>query len=211
MTMKKILRKTAQWTGVGLAVSSLSIAGGCRGQKSKSPPIHPNLNMDFQTSLKAQEEAPFFEDGRAMRPDVLGTVARGSLNGSAEFRTGRSGEDYVTESPVPITQALLARGKERYGIYCTPCHGGAGYADGIVTTRGNVPPPSFHDPRLREMPVGQIYEAIEKGVRNMPAYGYRIEGTDRWAIVAYVRALQLSQSASVDDVPAEISREKGWK
>lgn len=209
--MKMILRETARWGATGLAAFCLSFAGGCRGQKSKSPPIHPNLNMDFQTSLKTQEEAPFFEDGRAMRPEVLGTVARGSLVGSAEFRTGKLGEDYLVESPVPVTQALLSRGQDRYSIYCTPCHGGAGYGDGIVTKRGNVPPPNFHDQRLREMPVGQIYEAIAQGVRNMPSYGYRIDTGDRWAVVAYVRALQLSQNATVEDVPAEISREKGWK
>ena len=204
----RVRQRPSFWVGpIVFLVASVA----CRGQKSDNPPIHPNLNMDFQYHLKAQEGDNFFGDKRAMRPSVPGTVARGSLGGTLEMRTGMAGEEYLVDSPVVVTQELLLRGQERYEIYCTPCHGSAGYADGIATKRGNLPPPSFHDERLIEMPAGQIYESIWKGVRgNMPSYANRIGLRDRWAVVAYVRALQLSQNAKLEDVPADVSRDKGW-
>lgn len=211
--LNDLTNRFTAFRALGTVVCLAVLAMGCRGQKSDVPPIHPNLNMDFQTSMKTQEESTFFADGRAMRPKVAGTVARGSLVGTEEFRTGKLAgtDEFVTETPIRVSAQVLERGRDRYGIYCAPCHGGAGYADGIITQRGNLPPPSFHDARLIEMPEGQYYEAIVNGVRgNMPSYANRLSVDDRWAVIAYIRALQLSQSAELEDVPSDIRSEKGW-
>ena len=185
---------------------------GCQGQKSSKPPVHPNLNMDFQSSLKTQEATALFPDGRAMRPEIPGTIARGRFTAVPEFHTGKTGDTFVRELPMPLTAELIERGQERYGIYCTPCHGGAGYADGLVTKRGGMKPPSFYEDRLLAMPAGQIFEAMSKGVRgNMPSYASKMSESDRWAVVAYVRALQLSQTANLEAVPDDVARSKGWK
>jgi mono/diheme cytochrome c family protein len=201
----------AATSAVGVLLLGVGMAS-CRGGKSSNPPIHPNLNMDFQYHLKAQEATTLFPDGRAMRPEIPGTIATDRYTAIPEFHTGRVGEGYVNELPMPLTAELLDRGQERYGIYCTPCHGGAGYSDGLVTQRGGMRPPSFYEDRLIAMPVGQIFESISKGVRgNMPAYGNKMNETDMWAVVAYVRALQLSQSAPLEAVPDDVARAKGWK
>jgi cytochrome c len=190
-----------------------TILVGCQGQPFTEPPIHPNQNMDFNSAFKAQEENTFFEDGRAMRSLVPGTIARGNLKESSELHEGKleSGE-YVKKNPLPITKEFVTRGKERYNIYCTICHDPTGAGKGMVVSRGMLPPPNFHEARMQEMPEGQIYHAIHKGVNgNMPSYAYAIPVEDRWAIVAYVRTLQLSRKAKIDQVPSEISVEKGWK
>ena len=115
---------------------------------------------------------------------------------------------------MPISLGFVERGQERYDIYCAVCHGKTGVGNGIVIKRnaGMLQPPSFHDERIVQMPEGQIYDAIINGVRgNMPSYAYAIPVEDRWAIVAYIRALQLSRSATLDQVPSDIAAEKGWK
>ena len=193
-----------------LALATLAVAlGGCRGMTSEAPPIHPNLNMDFVQRFEAQEANPMFADGAAMRPPVPGTVARGQLrtDANAPYYYGRNaGGDYVAEIPVEVTPALLERGAERYNIYCTPCHGIAGDGRGIVAA-GNgglgygFQVPSYHTEALRERPDGYIYDVIQNGVNTMPSYGHEIAAADRWAVVAYVRALQRSQEATAADVP----------
>lgn len=173
----------------------------CRGQISDKPPVHPQQNMYFQERFEAQEENPFFEDGRAMRAPVEGTVARGQLREDREFYEGVDEEgDFIDHIPVELTEELLFRGKERYDIYCAVCHGGAGDGQGIIMTGGYgyVPAPDFHMDRIRELPDGEIYSAIYNGVRTMPNYATQIKAEDRWAIVAYVRALQQSQNASAE-------------
>ncbi|PWN07345.1 c-type cytochrome [Rhodohalobacter mucosus] len=168
----------------------------CRGQTSEKPPVHPNLNMDFQDRFNAQEENSFFADGRAMRTPVEGTVARGNLRQESEIFEGldENGE-FVDYIPVDVTRDFLERGRNSYEIYCTVCHGGTGDGRGIVMTGnyGYVPAPTFHSERLRGLPDGEIYSAIANGVRNMPSYASQIKVEDRWAIVTYVRALQRSQ------------------
>lgn len=209
------LRRLCRGSGLGLSlVVAMALAAACRGQKSSQPPLHPNLNMDFQSSLKTQEATALFPDGRAMRPEVPGTIARGRFTAVPEFHTGKtqSGGDFVREIPMPLTSELLDRGQERFGIYCTPCHGGAGYADGLVTQRGGMKPPSLYEDRLMTMASGQIFAAMSQGVRgNMPSYANKLDETDMWAVVAYVRALQLSQTAPLEAVPDDIARAKGWK
>lgn len=206
------LTRRAKSAGVAFAVAGAALlAAGCRGQTSENPPIHYNLNMDFQTHKKPQEESTFFADGRAMRPQVPGTVPRGTLKDNTEQYFGKTGDEWVSRIPMPVTQGFVARGRERYNIFCAPCHAKTGNGDGIIVQRGMLRPASFHDDRIVNMPEGQLYDAILNGVRgNMPSYGYAIPMEDRWAIVAYLRALQLSQKATLDMVPADISTQKGW-
>lgn len=179
------------------------VLSGCRGTISEKPSIHPNMNMDQQERKEAQEENNFFEDGRSMRQPVEGTVARGFRKADVAYYEGvdENGE-FISDIPVDLTRELLYRGKERYEIYCTPCHGGTGKGDGIIITGGYgyVPAPTYHQDRLREATDGELYSAIYNGVRNMPSYATQIPVNDRWAIVAYIRALQVSQNASEDDL-----------
>lgn len=175
---------------------------GCRGQTSTEPPIVPLRNMFDQDRYDPQGESEFFSDGRAMRQPVAGTIPR-ERELDPETAQGRLADDtgYVPEVPRAVVQrmggmsALLERGQERYGIYCTPCHDGTGAGQGAVIQRANwqPAPPTFHQDRLRQMPDGQLFATISNGVRLMPSYSARIPVDDRWAIVSYVRALQLSQ------------------
>ena len=189
-----------------LGVLTLTVAS-CRGTRSSDPPIHPNLNMDFQQRFDPQEVNPFFEDNRSMRPLVPGTVARGTLRDDAAFYEGRNeGGGFLQRMPLPMTRELLERGQERYNIFCAVCHGAAGDGEGIVITGGYgyTPAPSYHIDRLRQESDGYLYDVITNGVRTMPPYGHQVPPADRWAIVAYIRALQRSQYASPEDVPANI-------
>jgi mono/diheme cytochrome c family protein len=181
------------------------LLAGCRGTISDEPPIHLNLNMDYQNKFDPQEANPFFSDGRAMRPPVPGTVARGFLKEDTGFYLGRTeGGAYVQTLPIPVTMDAVQRGQQRYNIYCAVCHGGSGDGQGIIMTGGYgyTPAPSYHDDRLRGESDGYLYDVITNGVRNMPGYAQQIPVADRWAIVAYVRALQRSQNATDADIPA---------
>jgi mono/diheme cytochrome c family protein len=187
------------------------LLGGCRGMKSERPPIHPNLNMDIQNRFDPQEANPLFADNAAMRKPPAGTVARGLLQADSRYFAGRTEEgEYVDQVPVPVNRVLLERGQERYEIFCTVCHGAAGDGNGIIMTGqssvtgqgyGYTPAPTYHSERLREVTDGYIYDVVANGVRNMPGYAQQIPVADRWAIVAYVRALQRSQNADAADVP----------
>ena len=187
-------------------VGLMLILAGCRGGLKENPPIHINPNMDAMERFEAQEANPFFEDGRAMRPPVPGTVARGLLREDVEFHTGRRSDgSYVDILPMQYTVALAQRGLDRYNIYCAVCHGEAGDGQGIVMSGGyGFPPIGFHNDRLRTIEDGYLYEVIVQGVRTMPGYAQQIPVADRWAIVAYVRALQRSQHADARDVPADL-------
>ena len=176
-------------------------ATGCRGQKSEDSPIVLIRNMYHQPRYNPQSTSDYFEDGRTMRTPVEGTVARDRFEENEEISTGRLNDEsgYVLTVPDETVRraggmdALLVRGQERFGIYCTPCHDKTGSGNGTVVQRGFQKPPTLHDPRIRTMPDGQLYATIKNGVRNMPAYGAQIPSADRWAIVSYVRALELSQ------------------
>jgi cytochrome c5 len=185
-----------------LALLLLSVIAGCRGQTSAEPPIVPLRNMHHQDRYNAQSESEFFTDHRTMRAPVEDTVPR-ERQIDPELGQGRLPDDsgYVLEIPKPIVDrlggapAMLDRGQARYNIYCRPCHDGTGKGQGTVITRSGwqPPPPSFHQDRIRQMPDGQLFATISHGARIMPSYGARIPVEDRWAIVSYVRALQLSQ------------------
>jgi mono/diheme cytochrome c family protein len=196
------------------ATFALGLVSGCQGQPSEDPPIHPNLNMDFQTKYRPQKKNEFFEDGRAMRSPVAGTLAQGALKEDTALHYGKSGDAFVSKIPVRISLSVVERGQERYNIYCAVCHGKTGQGNGIVIQRnaGMLKPPSFHEDRLVNMPAGQVYDSILNGVRgNMPSYAYAIPVQDRWAIVAYLQALQLSRRGTINDVPSDIAAAKGWK
>ena len=190
-----------------LAVLAVLAVAGCRGKVSQKPPVHPVLNMDFQERFEAQEANDFFADGRAMRNPIPGTVARGFLREDVAFHFGKLEDGlFVQNSPMTLTTDIMARGRDRYDVFCSPCHGLAGDGGGIVSTGGYglVPASTYHDDRLREIEDGYLFDVISNGVRTMQGYGYQIAPDDRWAIVAYVRALQRSQNADADDVPAAV-------
>ena len=184
----------------------LAAALGCtRGRPTENTPIHLNPNMDRQQKYLPQSESRFFVDGMTMRKPVAGTVARGELHEDNAYWRGRDDIDSViAKIPIPVTMQLIERGQQRFNIYCSPCHGRTGDGRGIVVQRGLLPPPSFHDERLRKVGDGHIFDVISNGIRNMPSYRAQIPVDDRWAIVSYFRALQRSQNASINDVPAEM-------
>jgi mono/diheme cytochrome c family protein len=160
--------------------------------------------MDDQPKYEPYEASTFFDNGMSARPHVPNTVARGQLDADSLLYAGQVDGAPAAEFPFPITSEVLARGQERYNIYCTPCHGYAGYGDGVVVQRGFSPPPSFHSERLRILPVGHIFDVITNGIGAMYSYGDGITPEDRWAIIAYMQALQLSQNATLEDVPPEV-------
>jgi mono/diheme cytochrome c family protein len=179
-----------------------------QGTPSENTPIHLNPNMDDQPRYEPMEESRFFADKSSLRMPVPGTVARGELYDNTGYWQGKDKNgSFIKVIPQPITAQLLNRGRERYDIYCTPCHGGAGDGTGIVVKKGYVPPPTFHQQRLRDVENGYIFDVISNGIRNMPAYGHQVAVSDRWAIVAYVRALQRSQNATLEDIPGDIQGE----
>jgi mono/diheme cytochrome c family protein len=159
-------------------------------------------DMHDQPRYKPYRESDFFGDRRSARPPVEGTVARGMLREDTHLYAGKVDGALAETFPFPVTGALLQRGRERYGIYCTPCHGLAGNGDGMIVTRGYRKPSSFHVDRLRAERPGYFYDVITNGFGAMPDYAAQIPVEDRWAIVGYVRALQLSQNATVADVPS---------
>jgi mono/diheme cytochrome c family protein len=181
------------------------------------------FDMQDQPRYKAYKKSDFFRDGKAMRELPEGTVARGLLRENKAFYTGKvdnpdpnaqaqsttdaSGNTIMTtfpnvidEFPVPVTKAMIDRGQERYNIYCIVCHGAVGAGDGMIVRRGFFKPPTYHDDRLRNAPVGHFFDVITNGFGRMNPYGHMITAADRWAIVAYIRTLQASQN------PAEIMK-----
>jgi len=170
---------------------ALLCAAGCRQDMHDQPKYIP------------LRESTFFTDDRSARPLVAGTVARGDLHDDALLYTGKIGGKDADVFPFPVDAAVMARGQERFNIYCSPCHGRLGLGDGMVVRRGYRHPPTFHQDRLRNAPAGQIFDVITNGFGAMPDYAAQIKVEDRWAIIAYVRALQLSEHASAADVPAD--------
>ncbi len=179
-----------------------------------SPRIQINPDMDQQPRFKAQAANPFFADGRAMRAWPAGTVPRGLLRDDERFFHGLEADSSLTTVfPLPVTEALLARGRERYDIFCATCHGLGGRGDGVTHRRAEllaqgtwVPPTDLTSQLVVERSHGHLYDSIANGIRNMPAYGHQIPPADRWAIVAYLRALQRARNATLDDVPADQRR-----
>jgi mono/diheme cytochrome c family protein len=159
-------------------------------------------DMHDQPKYIPLRESTFFTDARSARPVVAGTVARGQLREDTLLYTGKVNGADATTFPFAVDEKVMRRGRERYDIYCAPCHGRTGAGDGMIVRRGFRVPPTFHQDRLRESPVGHFFDVITNGFGAMPDYATQIKAEDRWAIIAYVRALQLSEHATVADVPA---------
>ena len=191
-------RRIGRRGGAALAACSVLFAvASCRGMTSSQPPVHPNWSMDDQPKVKAQQESGFFYNGQAMRPPVPGTVAIGELREDTVRFDGKNADgSFVATTPVEVSDAVLARGHDRYTIYCQPCHDARGDGQGILFKRGNVPTASFHQDKIRNYPDGQLFDIITNGSGLMPAYKWPIPPGDRWAIVAYVRSLQQKRSAT---------------
>jgi mono/diheme cytochrome c family protein len=213
------VNRSLRWLAPLVAVALLA---GCRGQTSEDPPILPERNMYDTERYNPESYSQFFGDHRTMRTPVPGTIAREGYEDDPEVRTGLDDaqDNYVLTIPQPVIaragglEKMVARGQERFNIYCAPCHGQTGDGKGMVickrdkvtdpcTSRGFPPVPSYELPRLRQMPDGQLFATITHGVRTMPAYGPQVPITDRWAIVSYVRALQLSQLAEASPTHPE--------
>lgn len=160
--------------------------------------------MATQPYYRPYAPSDFFTNGTSARPVPADTVARGHLEDDSLLSSGKdpSGRDSQA-FPFPVTREVLDRGQQRFNIYCVPCHGPAGDGDGLVVQRGFNPPPSYHTDRLRQAPVGHFFDVVTHGFGSMPAYADQVPVTDRWAIIAYIRALQLSQHVSVDQLPPD--------
>jgi len=182
-------RRALLW--IHLHVVLLIGGAGCAYNMSKQPRYNPYSKSDF------------FPDERSVRPVVEGTIARGGFHANNPFFTGKKNGQVVDQVPVRITLDMLNRGRERYDIYCSPCHGRVGDGEGMVVQRGFDHPPSYMIDRLRQAQDGHFFDVITNGVGRMSSYASRVDPADRWAIVAYIRALQLSQSATIKDVPPE--------
>jgi mono/diheme cytochrome c family protein len=175
------------------AVVVLAVLGltGCRQDMHDQPKYIP------------LRESTFFADNRSARLPVPGTVARGQLNEDALLYTGKIDGADAMVFPFPVDDSVMARGRERYDIYCSPCHGRTGAGDGMIVRRGYRQPPTLHEERLEVAPPGHFFDVITNGFGAMPDYAAQIPARDRWAIIAYIRALQLSQHAALADVPAD--------
>ena len=186
--MRRAALARVAFTRVALAIVALS-GLACRQDMHDQPRFEP------------LEATPFFADGRSSRPRVPGTIARGEREYDAHFLEGRVNGELATQFPAPVTSAMLARGRERYDAFCAACHDRAGTGRGMVVERGLKQPPSFHVERLRQASPGYFFDVITRGFGAMYDLADRIPPGDRWAIVAYVRALQRSQNATLADVP----------
>lgn len=170
-------------------LGAMILLGGCR------------LDMHIQPKYLPEEPTDFFSDGRSERQPVPGTVARGQLRVDELLYSGTENGVESNRFPFPITRADLERGRERFNVYCTPCHDYTGSGRGMIVQRGFPQPPSYHILRLREAPVGHFYQVMTNGFGAMYSYASRIDPADRWRIAAYIRVLQLSQNATINDVP----------
>jgi len=172
-------------------IAAVLLLTACRQDMHDEPRYKPLAGSDF------------FSDQRSARPMVEGTVARGHLRIDDARYTGKIDGEDIDQFPIPIAKEDIERGQTRFNIYCTPCHGHLGDGNGMVVLRGFRQPPSYYSDRLVHAPVGHYFDAVTNGFGAMPSYASRIQPDDRWRIIAYIRALQLSESASLNDVPAD--------
>lgn len=201
----------AYYTLLFAVALTISIAG-FRGMRSTQPPIIVFPDMDFQAKYKPQAASKFFADGRADRPTPAGTVPRGRgtaadpdfLRADDAHYAGKAADgSFVKGFPIEVTETMIRRGQNRYEIYCAPCHGTNGDGQGITKAYGMVATPTYHDDRLRQMAEGELFNTITHGKNTMMPYGDKLSPDERWAVVAYMRALQRAHNAKLDDVPLE--------
>jgi mono/diheme cytochrome c family protein len=196
-----------------LVVGTVSILG-FRGSVTTKPPLEVFPDMDHQPKYKAQARSAFFADGRTDRPLPVGAVARGDLRADDHLHTGKNPDGSFLAgfpSSIVIDAKLLERGNDRYAIFCQPCHGAIGDGNGITKSYGMGATPTYHDDRLRKMNEGEIFNTITVGKGNMLSYADKLSAEERWAVIAYVRALQRAQTGTVNDVPASHKSELGIK
>jgi mono/diheme cytochrome c family protein len=195
-----------------IALGSLVALTGCvRGCTMSHPPIQVNPSMDDQPKVLPQTASRFFYDGASMRQPVPGTVPIGGLKEDGAFYTGKGADgQFVAKIPVSVDAALVERGRQRYTIYCQPCHDAKGDGKGILFQRGNVPTASFHQDRILKYPDGQIFDVITNGAGLMSGYKWPIPPADRWAIIAYVRDLEQKRvtSSAGASTSAEVAADK---
>ena len=159
--------------------------------------------MQDQPRYKPLAETDFFADHRSERPEVEGTIARGHLRIDEARYVGKVNGEDITDFPIPISKADIDRGQERFNIYCAPCHSRIGDGNGMIVLRGFRQAASFYSEKLMTAPVGHFFDVVSNGFGAMPSYASRITPDDRWRVIAYIRALQLSESARLNDVPAD--------
>ncbi|HEX6178337.1 MAG TPA: cytochrome c [Thermoanaerobaculia bacterium] len=174
-----------------VAIAAIALLSGCYQKMGRQPSYDP------------LEPSGFFKDGMSARPRVAGTVARGDISTNPYFDTGMINGQPGDGFPMTVTAALMDRGQDRYNIYCSQCHGRLGDGNGMIPSRGFRRPPSFHTAQLRTQKAGHFFDVMTNGFGAMPPYRTMIPASDRWAIVAYIRALQLAQGATINDVPAD--------
>ncbi len=181
---------------------------GCRGYNTENPPIHLNPNMDTQEKGKPYRESDFFDNGQYMRTSIPGTVARGELQADEHFYRGKLNGEHAKSFPknLVVNEAFLERGQRIYNRSCAACHAEEGNGDGLVGRRLQVKPTSLHSDYMYGLPPGHYFDVITNGIRTMPSYRHLITEVDRWAVVAYVRALQRSQDSDGD----WIQRSASW-
>jgi mono/diheme cytochrome c family protein len=198
-----MIARTRSLVGVLVLASAVAATGCARGCTSSRPPIHLNPSMDDQPKVLTQTASDFFFDGASMREPVPGTIPIGGLSDDDAFSTGKGADgEFVAKIPVPVDEALLARGRERFTIYCQPCHDARGDGRGILFQRGNIPTTDYHTERVRSYADGQIFDIITNGSGLMAGYRWPIPPADRWAIVAHVRELQRERQARAATAPA---------
>jgi cytochrome c5 len=193
-------------TGIAVGAAALLLAS-CGGSTSRNTPLVVFPDMDYQPRVDPQEDSGFFADRRASRPPVEGTVARGLLKQDDSFFTGVLNNQYVGRNPLTIDRPLLEHGQRRFNTFCSPCHDRTGQGRGLVGQRALWIPTNLHEDRVKQFNDGEIFHVITNGRRSMPPYRFQVTEHDRWAIVAYVRALQRTSSGTVDDVPQELRAE----
>lgn len=176
---------------VVLIVAACGVLAGCRQDMHDAPRYEP------------LEGSTFFDDGRSSRMLVANTVARGMLREDEHLYAGKIDGQLTDMFPMPVTAEVMARGRDRFNVFCSPCHGRTGQGNGMVVQRGFRAPPSYHEERLRNAPAGYFFDVMTHGFGAMPDYAAQVPVADRWAIAAYIRALQFSQRATVNDVPPE--------
>src|SRR5215469_136949 len=188
----------SKFNGILLAAAAFSLAGCSR------------LDMQDQPKYKPQRGSDFFADARSGRPEVDGTIARGSLEEDTAYYQGKDANgDDVDTFPIAVDKAFIERGQSRYNAYCSPCHGAIGNGLGMIVRRGFKQPPSYHIDRLRNAPVGHFYDVITNGYGAMLNYAQQLQVRDRWAVVAYIRALQYSQNVNVSELTADARTKVG--
>ena len=188
-----------------LMVAAVVSIAGFRGARFRQPPLEVFPDMKRQPKLRPQKPSAFFEDQRTSRLPVPGTVSTGALLEDTAVATGRipGTTNWVATNPLPFSAELLARGRERYTIYCSPCHSGIGDGNGVITKYGLLRAGNYHDPRIVRMADGELFNTITLGKNLMASYASQVSVMDRWAIIAYLRALERTRLGRLEDVPAE--------